>query len=518
LHRILSAGWAAVLACAGAAAAAPEAGALGGRVEDARGDAVAGAMVSALLPGGRSVTVYSDAAGSFRLPPEADGAERLQARLPGTGTASAEPAPEARLRLSDGDPVLPAPSAWLAGLPAGEPARRFILDCTGCHVTDSERLEVRGLPRDSTSWHAAVEQMKAMFGPGTGFPIMSEWANPENLAGWCARSFRDVRPEHSALRGPEDGGAVLTEHPVPVPQDLAHDLMVDPSGAVLITGMFTHQMYRLDPAAGVFDVTPIPVPGANPRALDVDARGRWWVVLGGPGKVAVYDPPRAEWELHDVGMYAHSIAVGPDGRAWVNGHFSHDPELIAAVDGDSGEIARFPVPAAGGGTPAESTIPYGLRVARDGSVWGTQLRGNRLIRLDPATGDVKQWEMPVTHSGPRRPDVAPDGSVWIPLYSADALVRFDPATERFRKWDFPVPGALPYVVRIDQRDGTVWIGTGHGDVVASFDPRTERFRLYPLPTRGALIRHLDVDESRGEIWFAYGASPGIPGKVMRLRP
>lgn len=38
------------------------------------------------------------------------------------------------------------------------------------------------------------------------------------------------------------------------------------------------------------------------------------------------------------------------------------------------------------------------------------------------------------------------------------------------------------------------------------------------PTRGALIRHPDVDETRNEVWFAYGASPGIPGKILRLQP
>jgi streptogramin lyase len=517
VHRSVAAALVLSLIPLGRPLAASGAGERGGTVETAQGAPAAGAMVTAQLPDGRSFTVYADAGGRFRFPAEADAAPRWEARLPGAGAGGVEASAGAVLRLSDGDPVPPPPSAWLTHLPAGEDTRRFILDCTGCHVTDASRVEVRGLARDSTSWHAAVEQMAAMFGPGTGFPIMSGWARPATLSGWLTRSFRDVRPAHAELRGPE-GDAVLTEYPVPVPQDLAHDLMVDPDGHVLVTGMFTHQMYRLDPASGVFDAKAIPVPGANPRAVDVDAQGRWWIVLGGPGKVAEYDPSGDEWTVHDVGMYAHSIAVGPDGRAWVNGHFSHDPELIAAVDGETGEITRFPVPPHEGTADPESTIPYGLRVANDGTVWGTQLRGNRLLRLDPATGDVKQWTLPVTHSGPRRPDVAPDGAVWIPLYGADALARFDPITEEFTLWDFPVAGALPYVARVDGRDGTVWIGTGHGDVAARFDPAAESFTLYPLPTRGALIRHLDVDESRGEIWFAYGASPGIPGKVLRLKP
>jgi virginiamycin B lyase len=108
--------------------------------------------------------------------------------------------------------------------------------------------------------------------------------------------------------------------------------------------------------------------------------------------------------------------------------------------------------------------------------------------------------------------------VWIPEYSAGKLARFDPATERFTEWDLPVPEALPYIVRVDPSNGTVWIGTGHGDFIASFDTAEERFTIYPLPTRGALIRHIDIDEIRGEVWMAYGASPGVPSKVARLRP
>ena len=489
-----------------------------GVVETAAGRPAAGALVQAELPDGRTVTVYADEAGRFELPSWAEGADRVWARLPGTGESSvAAAAFDGTLRLGPDDGT-PAPgAAWLAGLPPGEETRRFILDCTGCHVTDGSRVHVDGVPRDSAGWLAALELMVGQFGPGTGFPIVSSWVEPRALSGWLARSFAGA-PAAVRPSGGTTPDVVLTEYPVPVPQDLPHDLMVDPEGRIVVTGMFTHRMYRLDPGTGAFEAIPIPEPGANPRALDIGPDGRWWVVLGGPGKVAVHDPAVGSWDVHDVGMYAHSIALDDTGRAWVNGHFTHEPERIASVD-ESGEVRLYTVPSRGapGGPDAESTIPYGLRVGPDGLVWGTQLRGNRLVRLDPRSGAVEQWALPLSHSGPRRPDVAPDGSVWIPLYSGNALARFDPVRETFRVWDFPVEGALPYVARVDPSNGTVWIGTGHGDVVASFDPEGEEFTLYPLPTRGALIRHLDVDPERGEVWFAYGASPGIPGKILRLQ-
>lgn len=475
-----------------------------------------GALVSAEPRPGVRVSVYADEAGRFRLPAEIAAGTPLDLRLPGVGALADVPAAPGPHVLEPGDPLPPTGARWLAALPEGETTRRFILDCTGCHVTDASRVRPGGLPRDSAGWHVAVATMAGTFGPGTGFPIISSWASPDTLAGWLARHFGEAEP---TLVSPAPGrDAVLTEYAVPEPADLPHDLMVDAGGTVLVTGMFTHRMYLLDPSTGDWTTEAIPVAGANPRALDLDDRGRWWVVLGGPGRVAVHDPATGGWDQVDVGMYAHSIMVGPDGRGWVNGHFTADPERVAAVDVDEGTVETFEVPTEEGTPYAESTIPYGLRVADDGTVWGTQLRGNRLLRLDPGTGTVDQWTLPISHAGPRRPDLDAAGHVWIPLYSANALARFDPATEDFQVWPFPVEGALPYVARVDRTRGTVWIGTGHGDVAAAFDPATETFTLFPLPTRGALIRHLDVDEPRGEVWFAYGASPGIPGRILRLAP
>ena len=412
-------------------------------------------------------------------------------------------------------------AAWLALLPEGEVKRRFILDCTGCHVWTEDWVRgPDGAPRTREEWAQSIQKMIGAFGQASAFPIISSWPEPEALAEWLHEGFAGSPGRRALPDSLLPGTPVrIDEFPVPNPGDLPHDLMVSPEGEVLITGMFTHQMYRLDPASGTFTTVSIPVPNANPRALDIDTDGRWVVLLGGPGAVARYTPASESWEHWAFGAYPHSVVAADDGRIWWNGHFTVDPELIGALDPASGDIEGFHVPALATSDtpPGESTVPYGLRAAPDGTIWATQLRGGHLIRLDPASGEVRQWPLPTDHSGPRRPDVAPDGTVWIPEYAAGKLARFDPETESFTEWDLPVPDALPYVVRVDQSNGRIWIGTGHGDLLASFDPDRERFTLYPLPTRGALVRHIDVDEARGEIWAAYGASPGGPSKVARLR-
>ena len=273
-------------------------------------------------------------------------------------------------------------------------------------------------------------------------------------------------------------------------------------------------MHLLEPATGTYDAIPIPVGFANPRALTVDEDG-WWILLGNPRKIAHYDPAVGEWQTFDIGMYPHSIARDAEGRIWFNGHFTKDPELIGFVDPLSGEVETYEVPTDvmdDGG----STIPYGLRLGPDGTLWATQLVGSRLIRFDPTTEAFDLYDLPTPFSGPRRPDVAPDGTVWIPEYANNRLTRFDPATEQFTEYDLPIPDALPYIVRFDAPRQQVWIGTAAADAVLRFNLDTETFLVHPLPTRGALIRHMELDPRTGTLWAAYSPSPETAPKIARI--
>ena len=429
---------------------------------------------------------------------------------PATGAASPGTAPAAARLATD-----PPAAAVLAMLPDGPEKRGFLLDCTGCHQMDMGRAFPAGRARTREEWRVIVARMLAFAGWQGPFPIMSAARDAERTADFLARHLAAAPAHGEAYVGVVD--ADVREYAYPHAMDLPHDLAVDADASVVVTGMFTHRMFVLDPASGVFEEVAIPVPQANPRALEIDEAGDWWVLLGGPGMVARYRPSTDEWRTWPVGMYGHDVR--PDGRggAWFNGHFSKAPEQIGRVDTATGAVRTVdvpgPTPDADGGGP----IPYGMRIAPDGMVWMTELHGNRLVGHDPATGAFRFHALPTEASGPRRLDVDRAGVLWVPAYAAGSLVRFDPTTSEFREYPLPYRDALPYVVRIDHERNRIWIGTGAADALFLFDPSTETFGTVPLPTRGALVRHIDVDERTGEVWAAYGASPGIPPKIARIR-
>ncbi len=415
------------------------------------------------------------------------------------------------------DTTIAAASDWLAMLPDGEEKQRFIRDCTGCHGFGAPYSRPASGPRSEEAWVAAIGRMLGYAGPASNFRIIASDRDPVATAAWLVAHL-DGREVVRQPR-PAPSPAAIDEFMLPAPQDLPHDLAIDSRGHVIITGMFTHQMYDLDPATGGVGSVPIPVQGANPRALEIDAAGNWWVVLGNPGMLARRRASDGGWDTWSVGMYAHSLALGADGRVWYDGHFTRNPPQIGFVTAGSStntviDLPRHPTLS----DDPTGPVPYEIRVAPDGVVWTSELSGDRLIAHDPATGRQRVVEMPPGEMGPRRFDVDPDGVLWIPAYASGSLLRYDPAADRFTRHALPIADAAPYVVKVDAARGAIWIGTSSADALFRFTPADGSMDTYLLPSRGALVRHMAVDSRDGSVWLAYGASPGIASRVARVVP
>jgi streptogramin lyase len=360
--------------------------------------------------------------------------------------------------------------------------------------------------------------MVGNFGATTGFPVISSYRDPVHTAKWLMQALGHRSPGLNARPATAYARAEVTEYPMPEPGDLPHDVQVDAEGQVIITGMFSHVMWVLDPATKNMTQVAIPVEDANPRAVEIAPNGDWWVVLGARHLLARYEPARFRWSTFPVGFYAHSVALAPDGGAWANGHFTKSPELMKRVDGETGEIREVQLPPHPTlATDAGGPIPYEIRAAPDGRIWMSELQGNRLIVHDPKANTSEAFELPITHAGPRRHDIDPAGTVWVPAYSANTLYAFDPRTKQWQANPLPVRDAVPYVARVHPRTGRIWVGTSAADAVFEFDPAQKRWIAYALPSRGAMVRHMAFDGRTGDLWLAYGASPGISARVARLR-
>jgi DNA-binding beta-propeller fold protein YncE len=154
--------------------------------------------------------------------------------------------------------------------------------------------------------------------------------------------------------------------------------------------------------------------------------------------------------------FRRSVGAGRNRRVSKICEFGLQNWKIATIDSNTMTIREFPLPDPG-------ARPRRLAIGPDDVIWYADFARGRLRRLDPATGEVKEWPSP---SGPKSQPygmVFTKGAVWYSesLAKPNTIVRFDPKTETFQSWAIPGGGDIVRNMDVD-RDGnpvmanTVW--------------------------------------------------------------
>jgi hypothetical protein len=104
-------------------------------------------------------------------------------------------------------------------------------------------------------------------------------------------------------------------------------------------------------------------------------------------------------------------------RFWFTEFFA---DKIAVIDLNTDEITEYPL-------EPRYISPYYARPDRTGKIWISSARSDRLMRLDPKTGKVVKYLMPVTYDARK---VVADNSadritVWLPNKNLGQLIRVE---------------------------------------------------------------------------------------------
>jgi virginiamycin B lyase len=184
-------------------------------------------------------------------------------------------------------------------------------------------------------------------------------------------------------------------------------------------------------------------------------------------------PDRMPWAAHP----------DKDGYFWA-GYYGR-ANKIARLDPNTGEMKEFPVPNLGTAA-VHSAMP-----APDGTVWLTEQGSNKLGKWDPITQQITEFQ---DDWGKHTVRIAPDGMVW----STGGLTRFDPKTEQFVHIG-DVPNA--YGIALD-KSGDVWFAELRRDGrIGKVDHNTLKVTKYQPPTATGFPRRIQVDP-HGVVWFA----------------
>ena len=561
-----------VLAVRVGAAGAADAPMFTGRVADAAGKPIAGAMITLesaeMVPA--TVTVFSDDAGAYAMPAPRRAAPAGQSSLACTKlgyepvrnpAAPAAGASGADFTLKPTDDVarqVPA-SAWLQDLPDTQARYRTVLLCAACHqfpldVHQATAQSFQSMtPEDrEKAWHAVFDRMRTPQNFAI-FPEDSAAAKlPPEVVGQMAYTILTREDEaaiapflaqHFPLRFDEfprsklqpgaplgaGKGTVIEEYQLPIGSHVREVAFTTGSPYLWGADLMKNRMLRLDLKDGSQKWFPFPAQGATgPHTIAGDAEGNLWVSAQENDMVAKFDPREERWTrvyrfspmstVHDIALNSRGeVAFDRSGNLWFT---LMNKNELGRLNAETGETAVFALPVPEGTDPTQAlytTAVYGAVMTSDRrTVWFSQLNGS-LGAFDTETSKVVTNIPFPRGTGPRRMAVDDGDVLYVPLTGAGRLLVYDAKQKKeLGTYDLPDRNSYPYLATWDRQRKVVWIGTSNNNRLYHFDPSTKRFREFPLPRDRAYLRRLVVVPATGDLWTSYAHFPVAKGPSMAV--
>ncbi|HMM43952.1 MAG TPA: hypothetical protein PKA95_18810, partial [Thermomicrobiales bacterium] len=195
------------------------------------------------------------------------------------------------------------------------------------------------------------------------------------------------------------------------------------------------------------------------------------------------------------GSAPHGVIVGPDGAPWVT---DSGLNAIVRVDPASLEMRVYPLPADRGGANLNTATFDG-----GGILWFTGQNGV-YGRLDPASGALEVFDAPGGR-GSYGIATAPDGAVYYASLAGSHIARIDSVNGSAEVIEPPTPEQGARRVWADSQ-GRIWVSEWNVGQVGVYDPTSGDWREWPLPGDAPRAYAIYVDDRDG-VWLSgFGAN------------
>ena len=213
-----------------------------------------------------------------------------------------------------------------------------------------------------------------------------------------------------------------------------------------------------------------------------------------PPAAIIDGPVKADirmWDVPTLGSRPHDPLAARDSSIWWTGQLANK---LGRLDPKTGAIREYTL-------KSPLTGPHGLAEDKSGNIWFTGNSAALIGKLDPSTGLVTEYPLPdTTPKDPHTLNFDQSGMLWFTVQQANMIGRLDPATGAIKLVTSPTPKSRPYGLKINAQGVPVVVEFGTNKI-ATIDPQTMAIKEYALPNPAARPRRLAIDPD-GMVWYA----------------
>jgi len=256
------------------------------------------------------------------------------------------------------------------------------------------------------------------------------------------------------------------------------DIELDKTGNIWLGMMFQGGIAHFDTKAHTFTeyaVVPTDVPDNTQESMVMpwgsDVDGNVWTNNQADHSLRRLNVATGAWSSFGPYAYPNSsqmvrsygIAADAQNNAWL---FDFAAAAIARVDAKTGKITIMP-------TPTQNSHPRRGRVDPNGIFWFAEYGANRVGMVDTkvANGTIKEFLMPTPWTMPYDVVADKNGEVWTGSMETDRVVRLDPKTGQSVEYMMPNDTNIRRVfVDNSTTPVTFWTGSNHGAAIVRVQP------------------------------------------------
>ena len=229
-----------------------------------------------------------------------------------------------------------------------------------------------------------------------------------------------------------------------------HGVLVDADNTAWYTGNGNGTIGHLDPATG--KVTEYKTPsGGDPHTLVSDGKGTIWFTMQGAGRVGRLDVSSGKIVEYKMPGNPYGLALDQQGNVWV---CRMAADKLGRVDAKTGQVSEF--------STGAGSAPRRIAAAPDGTLWVTLYRSGKLLHFDPAGAKkIREYDLPGgSGGGPYAVTVDGAGNVFTDEINMNTVVRLDPASGELRVVKLPSENTGIRKMIVDA-GGRVWYMGSH---------------------------------------------------------